>query len=98
MGNETKREKYWSELSETEKIERIRTILKAKERFENEMRQLQGIVQDLRREIANHTHSDGKVCVPMSEYPKTPIGLGGVATLGSSKLHNPDQKPDEVYF
>jgi hypothetical protein len=56
------REKYWKELSDTEKIERLRTILKRKE---SSISALESMFYKLTRLFEEHIHHDGKLVMPI---------------------------------
>lgn len=100
MDNNTKREKFWEELTDSEKIERMRSIIKQKTYFENLVTTLQQQVNELRRSVVYHNHIDGKVVEPISEYPKSNncgIALNSPNSVGSGLIGKP-LSDKEIYF
>lgn len=91
-----KREKYWEELTDSEKIERMRAIMKQKVYLENQLNELQNQVRQLRQVIVFHSHLDGKVVEPVSEYPKN----GGLVPMvgGNVQSSSKPMSDKEVYF
>lgn len=64
------REKYWTELTADEKIERMRQVFKAKEDL---IRRLESRVEKL----LIHSHSDGQISVPLRDNVFFGEVLGG---------------------
>ena len=76
------REKWWSELTSDEKIERMRQVLK---NIQTDLQFFHGRVENLMR----HDHSNQKIVVPLEER-----GYGAV-NVGRSLQ---GEKPDDVWF
>lgn len=96
--NVTSREKYWSELNDSEKVERMRQIIKQKKYMEEKVHQLESMVLSLRNELREHNHCGDKVVIPMTPFLQGgySTGLGG-ATIGTA-LTKHKENPNEVYF
>lgn len=78
------REKWWSELNDGEKIERMREIIKS----------LRSNIHYLSRkmdELFEHAHLDGKLIIPLSWYSGREEVLGVEGPKG-------EQEKDNVYF
>jgi len=86
MDEQTKpcREKYWSEVGIEEKVERMRQVIKQKDRTLSE---LWGIVEQLRTHV--HAQHDGRIL-----YDPGQSRYGMVA--GDERRRH--EKDDEVYF
>jgi len=64
------REKYWEELNDKEKTERMHLVVKQL------MRQVEELI-DTNRKLMNHIHTpDGKMAVPFGNYGGNPLGSG----------------------
>jgi hypothetical protein len=94
------REKYWSELTDAEKVERMREILKRSERRNEE---LQEMLHRLAPLVTGHQHgSDGRPVVPADRafqselrgYPDYGSKAYGLSRISQSNTGN----PDDVYF
>jgi hypothetical protein len=76
--NGAQREKYWSELEDAEKIERMR----------EEVKKLERVAMSLSNKISKwqrHSHQDNKIVIPLEQdYPP-----GGITT--SRKPLDPDK-------
>lgn len=85
------REKYWSEITSDEKIERMRTKIKYKDYLIEDMQKKLNRLEEF---FYKHQHSDrtGKILVEPNQYDYLPS-----SSLGSP-LVNPYSKPDEVFF
>lgn len=75
------REKYWSECTELEKLERMRNVVKA---LEGQLARATARIELLEQ----HTHADGKLCVPINSRETSYIG-------GARVLKN---DPEREYF
>jgi hypothetical protein len=84
------REKYWKELSDTEKIERLRTVLKRKE---SSIEALDKIVGNLIRLFEEHIHLDGKRVMPINSR-----NLSGICDREKSYVSKDQEAKGEVYF
>lgn len=59
--------KPWVELSNSDKIERLRDVVKSVQSSERFYRNLSLEISDLRRVLGDHVHADGKVLVQANE-------------------------------
>ena len=82
------REKYWKELSDTEKIERMRLIIKSQGR---EIESLSRLISKIEKRFRFHNHLDSKVVVDI-ERDNFEYGIG------VGKLLPGDDSKGEVYF
>ena len=82
------REKYWKELTDTEKIERLRIVLKRKE---NKIDSLESMIYKLTRLFEEHIHLDGKLV--MSIYARN-LDPG----QGKAYVSKEQEAKGEVYF
>lgn len=90
--NEASREKYWLELTDSEKIERIRSIIKQNEYFKEKVYKLERKISKIINLVANHTHNERGIAVkPIDTYFQEDNELCGV---GSSINRN----EKEIYF
>ena len=81
--------KMWKDLSVEEKLERVREQIK---NLQHQFGYTNGLIQDLKNDFQNHSHSEGKVVKDVKTYNGG--GLSGVA-----KLANPEaEMKGEVYF
>lgn len=85
------REKYWSELTETERVERLRQVIKTMQ-YTIEYVQSENI--KLRNHFYKHFHNaDGKLMGPINEYDGSTLSNScGLARIGGSS------NPDETYI
>jgi hypothetical protein len=84
--------KGWTTLTDTEKIERLREIIKQKTYFENMVYELQNKVQKLRQLLVKHSHNGTDVVSKVEEYDNLNSGYA----IGS--LNSSNENPDEVFF
>lgn len=83
--NTPTRERYWSELSIEEKLERIRVQVKRnRDHCQQRIEALEIELQKLRQEFPVHVHgADGRVLVPLQDRNHMPWGyVGQVKTSG----------------
>jgi hypothetical protein len=73
------REKFWTELTIEEKLERSRQIIKT---LSNHLAQAQSDVHHLREGLRQHTHSEKGIVVPWNEYDNRSNALGVAAIRG----------------
>lgn len=66
------REKFYSELTQEEKMERARQMIK---NLARQVAELQSSIHHLRRGFLKHSHSENGVVVPWSEYPQNINGI-----------------------
>lgn len=89
------REKYWSELREHERTERLRRIVKAQG-------ELIDTLQTLVHRLLNHEHGlNGRIVQDFDPYPPprfadAPIVIGQAHPGGAPE--RPARNPDDVYF
>lgn len=88
-----KKEKYWAELTDSEKIERMREIIKQNDYRLNKIYQLENKISKLRTLLISHSHSELGVVSKIEQYdnldsPNCVTG-GGIAS---------SLPPTEVYF
>ena len=91
------RQKYWSELSSDEKIERMRREVKE---LQSQIASLTGILLEFGSDFRNHTHVNDRIVKPIDSLTiNSEISLRGfnVPHLRSDFPKNP-KNPDEVYF
>ena len=76
--------KDWEALTDGEKIERMREIIKS---LQSQVGQAQSSIHTLRRKLKAHEHKDGKVyeMKEITDYDDS-CGLSGVATLSNPKF------------
>jgi len=84
-----KQEKSWSELTDSEKIERMREIVKSLANYTIPRIQRQTI--KLERDFYNHSHNEkGEIVTKVERYDSENSELGGILARNSN--------PGEVYF
>lgn len=79
------REKYWSELTTEEKVERSRLQV---QKLQDKIGQLETKLSNLNNKFCNHDHINGKVVIAHNTEQYT---------AGEQRLNNRN-KPDEVFF
>lgn len=84
--NTAQREKYWVELTEIEKIERMRDIVK---KMQEQNNNLQNQVYSLQGQLREHEHINGKIYMPITRGGD----LCGVTGIGRI-----NQDPRKSYF
>ena len=83
-GCEAQRQKYWSELKEHERIDRLREVVK---RYENRLEELENCI----RALVQHTHNPGGNMVsPFQIYPPP--------QFAEAYPKDTSRGPDDIYF
>ena len=80
------REKYWSEIDDKEKIERVRNLAKG------QMKTIQRLEKELNR-IKRHTHNEKGEAIIVET-----LGYGGGSEMPIERTLRPGEKQDEVYI
>lgn len=93
VGAKCEQPKGWMQLSDTEKIERLRDIIKQKAYWENRVYQLERNMQKLRELLVKHSHNDKEVVAAIEKYDNIGADCAKAECSGGS-----NQKPEEVYF
>ena len=92
------REKHWSELSQEEKIERVRGVVKTQEKM---LKSLQKSFYWLQTFIEKHSHSnDGKLLMRIGddELRQASEVLSPPPCIPGGRLMGKPENKDEVYF
>lgn len=103
LGN-AMREKYWSELSIEERIERTREIVQRTRREMGEqlamIESVLGENQRLSQRFLAHSHGADKVLIPAADERQYLAGMVGRGYAGSLNKCGPERPadPDKVYF
>ncbi len=84
-GAQAYRQKFWSELTIEEKVERMREVMKQKDQMISE---LWRVVEQLK--VHTHAHHDGRILYD--------LGQRGYGMLSGEQWLRQDKKHDEVYF
>jgi hypothetical protein len=92
------REKYWSEITDAEKVERMRGVVKRLERRNEELHDLLRKVLPL---VTGHAHgADGKPVMNADHVLRAdePLGYYNGPKIGYGVRLGDGNGPDEVYF
>lgn len=86
--------KMWGVLTDSEKLERMREMIKGMGHMQRELNKMSSSIQTLRKIIINHDHVNGKVVDRVPEYETLPYGYGDIS------CNTLTQKPNDtdVYF
>lgn len=93
MGIKYESPKPWFKLTEDEKIERLREVIKQSQHSINRIYNLENRIQKLRTLLSQHSHTESGVSVKMTEYDN--IDNFGEKLSGSNSV---SQNPEDVYF
>lgn len=83
--------KMWKDLTDSEKIERMREIIK---QMQYQISTCQGNTQDLKNDFQNHAHIDGKIMKDVKAFNNCGMGLLGA----KSALSREDETLGSVFF
>lgn len=84
--------KMWGDLTDIEKIQRLREVVKQNEFLKRQVNDLANALHELRLMVCEHEHTNGKIMVKAKEYYSNGSNVQ-VSSLGQSQVDD-----SKVYF
>ena len=94
VGSKYEKPKGWMQLTDTEKIERLREIIKQQASQLNRIYQMENRIQKLRELITEHSHNGTEVVSKINKYEGS---LGNDCAKAECGIGS-KQNPEDIYF